>query len=300
MHSDELLVPAGVAKLLVAEQFPAWAHLPIQDLGTPGTVNALFRIGDDLTARFPLQGTDAASTRLYLQAEADAARELHGRALVPTPEPVAIGDPGHGYPLPWSVQTWLPGATAAASPKASGSTRLAHDLADFIRAVRSLDTRGRTFKGRGRGGDLRTHDAWVETCLARSVGLFDVLRLRSLWTALRDLSRTDPDVMTHGDLTPGNILVSGGRLAGVLDVGGLGAADPALDLVAAWHLLEAGPRGTFRADLGCDELQWARGQAWALEQALGAAWYYRDSNPEMHALGTTTVRRVLEEPVEPL
>lgn len=297
MHSDELVVPAEVVKLLVAEQFPAWARLPIQDLGTPGTVNSLFRVGNDLTARFPLQGTDAAATRLYLQAEADAARELHGRSPVPTPEPVAIGEPGHGYPLPWSVQTWLPGTTAA-KVEASDSTRLAHDLADFIRAVRSLDTRGRTFNGRGRGGDLRTHDPWVKTSLDRSVGLFDVPRLRLLWTGLRELSRTDPDVMTHGDLTPGNVLVSGGRLAGVLDVGGLGAADPALDLVGAWHLLEAGPRQTFRADLGCDELQWARGQAWALEQALGAAWYYRDSNPTMHALGTTTVRRVLEEPVQ--
>jgi aminoglycoside phosphotransferase (APT) family kinase protein len=30
------------------------------------------------------------------------------------------------------------------------------------------------------------------------------------------------------------VLVSGGRLAGVIDVGGLGPADPALDLVAAY------------------------------------------------------------------
>ena len=48
-------------------------------------------------------------------------------------------------------------------------------------------------------------------------------------------------MMSHGDLIPGNVLVSGGRLAGVLDVGGVGPADPALDLVAAWHLLEDWP-----------------------------------------------------------
>jgi len=56
--------------------------------------------------------------------------------------------------------------------------------------------------------------------------------------------------MTHGDLIPGNVLVAGGRLAGVIDVGGLGPPDPALDLVAAWHLLEVGPRPALRADLG--------------------------------------------------
>ncbi len=41
--------------------------------------------------------------------------------------------------------------------------------------------------------------------------------------------------MTHGDLIPGNVLVADARLAGVIDVGGLGPADPALDPVAAWR-----------------------------------------------------------------
>lgn len=50
------------------------------------------------------------------------------------------------------------------------------------------------------------------------------------------------DVMTHGDLIPGNMLVSNGRLAGIIDVGGMGPTDPALDLVGAWHLIESGPR----------------------------------------------------------
>ena len=87
--------------------------------------------------------------------------------------------------------------------------------------------------------------------------------------------------MTHGDLIPGNVLVSHGRLAGVIDVGGLGPADPALDLVGAWHLLEPGPRQALRADLGSDDLEWARGRAWAFEQAMGAVWYYTGSNPAM-------------------
>ena len=56
----------------------------------------------------------------------------------------------------------------------------------------------------------------------------------------------------HVDLHPGNVLVSGAgdraRLSGVLDVGGLGSADPALDLVAAWHLLADGPRQAFQGD----------------------------------------------------
>lgn len=88
------------------------------------------------------------------------------------------------------------------------------------------------------------------------------------------------------------LLVSDGRLAGIIDVGGLGPADPALDLVGAWHLLDAGPRQLLREDLRCDELEWARGKAWAFEQAMGAVWYYVESNPSMSRMGRRTLERI--------
>src|SRR4029453_2489585 len=51
--------------------------------------------------------------------------------------------------------------------------------------------------------------------------LMDVPRLRQLWAVLRALPRgAAGDVMTHGDLIPGNVLVCDGRLVGVIDVGG--------------------------------------------------------------------------------
>ena len=75
----------------------------------------------------------------------------------------------------------------------------------------------------------------------------------------------------------------------MIDVGGLGPADPALDLVAAWHLLEPGPREAFRADLRCGDLEWARGAAWAFEQAMGLAWYYAETNPAMSRMGRRTL-----------
>jgi aminoglycoside phosphotransferase (APT) family kinase protein len=113
---------------------------------------------------------------------------------------------------------------------------------------------------------------------------------------MRDLPRSAvADVMTHGDLIPGNVLVSGSRLAGVLDVGGLGPADPALDLVSAWHLLAAGPRQVLREDLGCDDLEWKRGKAWAFEQAMGAVWYYVESNLVMSRMGRGTLERIVAD-----
>jgi aminoglycoside phosphotransferase (APT) family kinase protein len=295
MHADQLDLPVESVRRLVAEQFPRWAALPIRPLPTSGTVNALFRIGDHLSGRFPLQRTEEAAARRWLEEEAEAARELAGRTAYATPEPVAIGEPGFGYPLPWSVQTWVPG-TPATELDLSGSVPFASDLAAFIGGVRSIDTRGRTFAGANRGGDLRHHDAWMEECFVRSEHLLDVPRLRRIWAGLRELPRSSPDLMTHGDLIPGNVLVADDHLTGVIDVGGLGPADPALDLVAAWHLLEAGPRQVLREGLGSDDLDWARGQAWAFEQAMGLVWYYEDSNPVMHRTGRTTLQRILDSP----
>ena len=297
MHSNQLRITLEMVGHLVADQFPVWATLSISPVSSEGTVNAIFRIGDRLAARFPLEPGDVDTTRQSLWSEAEAARKLRSHTRFPVPEPVAIGEPGFGYPLPWSVQTWLPG-TSASHRDPSTSAGFARDIAAFIGEVRAIDVCGRTFAGTGRGGDLRSHDEWMEVCLKQSEPLLDVGPLRRMWARLRELPRESSDVMTHGDLIPGNVLVSDGRLAGILDVGGLGPADPALDLVAAWHLLDTGRRRLLRRILHCGELEWERGKAWAFEQAMGAVWYYVQSNPAMSHMGRRTLARILaEEPV---
>jgi aminoglycoside phosphotransferase (APT) family kinase protein len=297
MHRDQVAVSADLVRALVAGQFPEWSRLPVRPVEAAGTENALFRLGDALVARLPLRvrDGDVAAVRRRLEADAEAARELHGRTRFATPEPLAIGEPGAGYELPWAVQSWVPGTPATPAGLAT-STAFARDLAELIAGVSAMDTRGRTFAGGGRGGHLPDHDDWLDTCFANSAGLLDVPALRRAWSRLRTLERTAPDVMTHGDLIPGNLLVAGGRLTGVIDVGGLGAADPALDLVAAWHLLDAPARRELRAALGCDDVTWARGQAWAFQQAMGLVWYYERSNPAMSRLGRSTLERILADP----
>lgn len=292
MHHDQVLVDLADVRRLVAEQFPSWRALPITPVVSVATVNAIFRIGDDLAARFPLRKADLEDAAATLREEAAALQEFSTTCPFPTPRPVAIGVPGPGYPGYWSVQTWLPGIVATPTGLA-GSHSFADDLAALIRALRSADTRGRRFAREGRGGELTDHDSWIETCLRQSAGILDTDRLGRLWTHLRDLPRPSHDVMSHGDLTPPNLLVDGERLAGVLDGGGFGPADPALDLVCAWHLLDLGARDRLRRALEGDDGEWARGAAWALEQALGLVWYYRETNPGMSALGRSTLRRLL-------
>lgn len=293
MHDDQVDVTTETVATLVQEQFPQWSGKAIRLVSSTGTVNAIFRIGNDLSARFPLRLADAAEALAVLEEEARASAELARVSRFPVPEPVALGKPGAGCPMPWSVQTWLPG-TVACDADPSGSEAFAEDLAAFISALREAETLGRPFSGEGRGGVLAHHDDWMATCFGESEGLLDVPRLRQAWSHFRELPRTGADVMSHGDLIPGNVLVAGDRLSGVLDTGGFGPADPALDLVSAWHLLQPGPREVLRQALACDDLEWERGRAWAFQQAMGVVWYYVESNPPMSSMGRRTLGRILE------
>lgn len=285
MHED-------VVRRLVAEQFADWRDLDVRRVGAVGTDHAIFRIGDELAARFSLHPGDTDEVRATIETQAAAMQELAGATTVPTPEPVAIGEPGEGYPLPWSVQTWLTGTVATAEDP-SGSAAFAEDLAALILELRAVDPGGRAFNGRGRGGHLPDHDDWMETCFRESEELLDVPRLHALWAELRTLPEVDADAMCHQDLIPPNVLVRDGRLVGLLDCGGFGPADPALDLVSAWHLLEDQPREVLRLALDCGEVQWLRGMAWAFQQAMGLVWYYVDSNPVMSGIGRKTLERLV-------
>lgn len=303
MHDDQLNVSLPTIELLVREQFPELTG-PIRLLPGSGTVNAIARVGDGVTARFPLRLEPADEVQSFLEAEQAALAELAEVSPFPTPRPRGIGRPGHGYPLPWSLQGWLEGEDGWRADDlgwGTSSKPMAEDLPRLILALRAADTRGRVFTGTGRGGHLRDHEAWMQVCLTETAALVDAATLadlRRLWEQFRELPRSSsPDVMSHQDLIPGNILVGlregHPRLVGVLDGGGFGPTDPALDLVSAWHLLESGPRQRLREALGCEDLEWERGRGWAFQQAMGLYWYYRTSNPPMSLLGERTLRRLL-------
>lgn len=178
----------------------------------------------------------------------------------------------------------------------STSDAAAQDLAALLRELRRADTYGRTFSGKGRGGHLPDHDEWMETCFDQSAELLDTESLRKLRSQFRQLPRDDQDVMNHGDLIPQNILISDGRLAGVIDGGTYGPADPALDLIAAWHLFDGTRREVVRTELRSSDVEWHRGAAWAFQQAMGLVWYYERSNPTMARLGRSTLSRIQEDP----
>src|ERR1700730_8296154 len=76
MHAGQLSVSPETVRELVDDQFPRWRSLAIQAVDSAGTVNAIFRIGGRLAARFALKPGDAGLMRRLLESEAAAAREL--------------------------------------------------------------------------------------------------------------------------------------------------------------------------------------------------------------------------------
>ncbi|AZS41099.1 MULTISPECIES: phosphotransferase [Microbacterium] len=294
MHEGELALDTAAAARLIARRFPELRGEPVRPVPLTGTVNRIIRVGGEHVARFPLLG----ATETELAGEAAALDEFAAASPYPAPRPYGIAAPSPEFPSAWAMQTWVEGETADPA-RSAAAPALARDLASLILALRAVDLRGRTFDRNGRGGRLGDHDEWVAHCLARSAHLFDAPRAERLWAVLRELPSPVAEVMSHRDLTPFNLLVAERadetRLAGVLDGGSFGPADPALDLVVAWHLFDAPTRRILRDDVGADDVEWHRGAAWALQQALGLGWYYEASNPIMSALGISTVRRLLAD-----
>ncbi len=76
MHSEQIKADSRLVGLLIADQFPQLRHQDIVALDTAGTANAIFRVGSEHVARFPLRMMDADECKLMMQAEIWAMAEL--------------------------------------------------------------------------------------------------------------------------------------------------------------------------------------------------------------------------------
>ncbi|MBM7441488.1 aminoglycoside phosphotransferase family protein [Streptomyces sp. HB132] len=287
MHANETKTDAALVRRLLAAQFPAWADLPVEPVGTHGTVNAIYRLGPDLAVRLPrVEGgsKDVATEHRWLP-------RLAEDLPFPVPAPLAEGVPGEGYPWSWSVCRWIDGDNPAVG---SGGAGFAADIAEFVLALRRADTTGAPPAYRGE--PLTARDAATRDALEALHGVIDTGAAATAWSdALRAPAPRGKAVWVHGDLQPGNVLVSDGRLSAVIDFGCMGLADPSVDLIAGWYLLSAGARHVFRTEVRADAADWARGWGWALSVALMELSYYRTSNPVMAATARHVIGEILEE-----
>ncbi len=292
MHAGEVATSAGQVRRLVAGQFPAWAGLPVTPVPSAGTDNAIYRLGEGLAVRLPR----VARAVPQVEKERRWLPLLAPRLPLAVPEPLALGAPGEGYPFSWSVCRWLPGASALDAALAEPA-RAARDLAAFITSLQGADTTGGPPAGAhnfGRGLPLAQRDGAVRSAIAALGARIDAAAVTAAWEeALAAPLWPGPPVWVHGDLMAGNLLVTGGQLSAVIDFGGLGVGDPAVDLLPAWMLFSGAARAAFRAALGVDDAAWARGRGWALSVALIALPYYLHTNPGIVAQSWHTLRAVL-------
>lgn len=63
MHEGEVDIDEELVARLVAAQFPRLAGLPISAVQSTGTVNTIYRLGDDLYARLPRVKSWAGTSR---------------------------------------------------------------------------------------------------------------------------------------------------------------------------------------------------------------------------------------------
>src|SRR5690606_41100044 len=104
MHADEIHVDAGLVRRLLSSQLPHLAGLLLQVVEPWGTDHAIWRLGDELVVRLPRIGWAAGQP----EREATWLPRL-GHLPVGVAEPVALGEPGAGYPFRWAVHRWIPG-----------------------------------------------------------------------------------------------------------------------------------------------------------------------------------------------
>lgn len=305
LHDDEIPIDAGLVRALVDQAMPQSAGLPVRRLDSSGSTNALFRLGENLLVRLPRQPGGSAA----IAKEARWLPVLGPSLPTGVPEVIAVFAPGCGYPEHWSVVRWIDGEhPEVVTPETAADPRradLAAGLAEVVKALGLAEVPGEAVRDPAlhwyRGEPLATMDAVTRQNIGqcRALGDFgyDLDAAERLWDeAMRLPGAKDRPAPRwyHGDLTAENLLVRDGRLAAVLDFGGLAVGDPAVDLAVAWEVLDPPAREIFRKKLGVDDATWLRARAWALSLTF-MIWYYWTTMPRRRSRSIAVGRNVLAD-----
>ena len=292
-HDDRVDIDAALVGLLVAEQFPQWADLPVRPVEFGGWDNRTFHLGSDKMVRLP----SAARYAEQVDKEHRWLPKLAPHLPLPIPIPLTKGAPAHGYPWGWSVYRWLEGETAIVG-RIADLRQFAIALAWFLTALQRIDPAGGPLPGRHnfyRGGPLTVYDAETRQALAALEGRIDTEAASAVWEAALDATWHGSPVWFHGDVATGNLLVKEGRLSAVIDFGTSGVGDPSCDLAISWTLFWGESRKAFREALGPDDATWARGRGWTLWKALITLAEHVDTNPPQASVAQRVIDEVIND-----
>jgi aminoglycoside phosphotransferase (APT) family kinase protein len=265
---DGRLAPdARTVRKLLNRDVQALGALPLRRVRPGGWDNVTYRLGASHTVRLPSAGRYVAQVRR----ETLALELIAPRLPFEVPRTAATGEPGFGYPYPWSVRHWIDGQPPDRR-RHGGLAGFGTQLARYLHALWSLPTDGGPLPGADnfyRGGDLRIYAPEVERCLQARGRDPDTVTFAAIWReAERACEIAAPTCWLHGDLAAPNMLLRDGNLAALIDFGQVAVGDPACDLAVFWTLLHGPGRVAFSAALETDDATWARARGWALWKAL--------------------------------
>jgi aminoglycoside phosphotransferase (APT) family kinase protein len=275
LHENEFEIDTELVQGLLATQVPDLAELSLRRLDSSGTVNAIYRLGDDLLVRLPRAPE-------YVGGPEREARwmPVFAQSLpIHVPKYEHLGRPTAHYPSHWSVLEWVEGDPAAESTVTS-LDQAATDLGETVVALREVSTANAPTGGNYRAFGLAGVDVDFRDWLAELPDDIDRFQVESVWDACVSVDEwaLRPS-WVHTDLRGDNLIARGGRLVAVIDWEGCTVGDPSADHLAAWWLFDGDSRETFRTASGASKDTWFRAMGWALFMSVAAIPYYADTNP---------------------
>jgi aminoglycoside phosphotransferase (APT) family kinase protein len=286
----EVTLDEAQVRALLSSQHPDLSGLALERVDA-GWDNIMFRLGTEFCLRFPRRRVAAT----LLDNEQRWLPQIAKALTIPIPVPLRIGQAGHGYPWNWSVIPWLPGRTADLdAPRADEAVR----FAAFLRALHRPappDAPENEF----RGVPLRNRQQSIEERIPRVAAHLELIEthIRPIWeTALAAPIDTD-DRWLHGDLHPRNVLVTEGRVTGIIDWGDITSGDVATDLASIWMLF-ADHDAREKALQAYGEVSGAtlhRARGWAVFFGIVLLDTGLVDNPRHAEIGRRTLQRVAED-----
>ena len=228
----EVEIRLDLVRTLLEEQHPDLAHLELR-LVASGWDNVMFRLGSDYAVRLPRRKT---AVPLIVNEQAWLP-VLAPRLPIPVPVPLRVGRPTADYPWHWSALPWIEGECDDEAPLSSKETGR---FADFLIALHEPAPDDAPTNDM-RGCRLLDREDSMRTRLTTLRGKTSLIgrRIESVWDGAVTAPETTARCWVHGDLHSQNVLVSKGRITGIIDWGDLASGDVATDLAGVWSLFES-------------------------------------------------------------
>lgn len=286
MHNNEIEVTDEIVRTLINEQFPAYKDLSIERVISTGTVNAIFRLGEEFCVRLPI--LNSANDSLHV--EFKILPVISKKVSLNIPEVIEKGKPNSVFPHDWAIYKWIKGDTYNNS--AADEIQVSEALAGFITELRSINVTSDLPRA-GRKPLVELDDITVNA-LNECEGDIDIDSAKTLWKKIHSVKPWDKKpVWIHSDLLKPNLLVFNGKLSAIIDFGSAGVGDPAFDIIPAWSSLSHKTRYLFKEALNVDDDTWLRAKLYALHQAALILPYYRKTNPVFSKLAKSTILSTL-------